>query len=144
MLFGGIICHSAHLSFWMFEYANLRSICPFRDSWRRARASILSEPRNILQTYNLFPNMNSCFADHRFYRGTPGSDISNFFLKKDIYPIIYPNFKKDRLSDHLSTKRIYIRIYISKDRDPAHLCLFVLSRSVIHEKWPQKADSIKH
>ena len=56
----------------------------------------------FLQTYNLFPNMNSCFADHHYYRGTPGSDISNFFLKRIYirssiqiskrigFPIIYP------------------------------------------------------
>ena len=45
----------------------------------------------ILQTYNLFPNLNSCFADHHYYRGTPGSDISNFV-------------KKGNISDHLSDR----------------------------------------
>ena len=42
--------------------------------------------------------------------------------KMDIYPIIYPYLKKDMKSDHISSNGIYIQIYISLDRDLAHLC----------------------
>ena len=38
----------------------------------------------FLQTYNLFPNMNSCFADHHYYWWSPAKKSDNLTISRQL------------------------------------------------------------